>query len=140
VTASPSHGIESTIELAEQLAELGHDAVPHLSAHMIRDRAHLGALLDRCREAGCARGVRGWVMPRPGEFHDGLVLLRAMNELGHLFEAIGSPSYPEGHGDISDQRLVEVLLERRHVVHGDADVLQPRCDRQVDRRRCDARG
>lgn len=117
VTASPSHGIESTIELAEQLAAVGHDVVPHLSAHMIRDRGHLGALLDRCREAGLREAfVVGGDAKDRGEFHDGLALLRAMNELGHPFEAIGSPSYPEGHGDISDQRLLEVLLEKQRYV------------------------
>jgi methylenetetrahydrofolate reductase (NADPH) len=117
VTASPSHGIESTIELAEQLAAVGHDVVPHLSAHMIRDRGHLGALLDRCRGAGLREAfVVGGDAKDPGEFHDGLALLRAMNELDHPFEAIGSPGYPEGHGDISDQRLLEVLLEKQRYV------------------------
>ena len=79
VTASPSHGIESTIELAEHLVGSGHDAVPHLSAHMIRDRAHLGALLDRCRVAGLREAfVVGGDAKDRGEFHDGLALLRAM--------------------------------------------------------------
>lgn len=117
VTASPSHGIESTIELAEQLTDDGHDAVPHLSAHMIRDRAHLGALLDRCRAAGLREAfVVGGDAKDPGDFHDGLALLRAMHELGHPFETIGSPSYPEGHADIGDQRLLEVLLEKQRYV------------------------
>ncbi len=49
VTASPTHGIESTIELCEGLIARGHPATPHLAAHMIRDRAHLEELLERCR-------------------------------------------------------------------------------------------
>src|SRR5262245_40022157 len=49
VTASPSHGIEATIDLCEALSRLGHEATPHLAAHMFRDRAHLGDVLDRCR-------------------------------------------------------------------------------------------
>ena len=46
VTASPSHGIEATFDLAEDVAALGHEAIPHLSAHMIRgrDRFHLASL------------------------------------------------------------------------------------------------
>jgi len=117
VTASPSHGIESTLELAEQVVANGHDAVPHLSAHMIRDRAHLGELLDRCREAGLRNAfVVGGDAKDPGDFQDGLSLLRAMHELGHPFEAIGTPSYPEGHGDISRERLLEVLLEKQEYV------------------------
>jgi methylenetetrahydrofolate reductase (NADPH) len=114
VTASPSHGIESTIELAEQMVHAGHDAVPHLSAHMIRDRAHLGELLDRCRAAGFREAfVVGGDAKDPGEFHDGLSLLRAMRELGHPFATIGTPSYPEGHPDIGDDRLLEVLLDKQ---------------------------
>lgn len=117
VTASPSHGIESTIELAEQMVAAGHDAVPHLSAHMIRDRAHLGELLDRCRGAGLREAfVVGGDAKEPGEFHDGLTLLRAMHELGHPFETVGAPGYPEGHPGISRERLLEVLLDKQAYV------------------------
>lgn len=113
VTASPNHGIESTIELAERMAAMGHEAVPHLSAHMIRDRSHLSELLDRCRAAGFREAfVVGGDAKDRGELHDGLALLRAMDELGHPFETIGVPGYPEGHPDIGDERLLEVLLEK----------------------------
>ena len=40
-------------------------------------------------------------------------LLRAIDEAGHPFTEIGVPSYPEGHVDIPDARLVEVLLEKQ---------------------------
>jgi methylenetetrahydrofolate reductase (NADPH) len=114
VTASPSHGLESTIELGELLADRGHVVVPHLSAHMVRDRAHLAELLDRCRTAGFTRAfVVGGDTKEPGAYHDGLALLRAMDELGHPFAEIGVPSYPEGHVDISGARLLEVLLEKQ---------------------------
>jgi methylenetetrahydrofolate reductase (NADPH) len=114
VTASPSHGIESTIELAEQLAAEGHDAVPHLSAHMIRDRAHLGELLGRCRAAGFREAfVVGGDAKDPGDFNDGISLLRAMEELDHPFETLGAPGYPEGHADIDGPRLLEVLREKQ---------------------------
>jgi len=118
VTASPSHGIESTLELAEQVAERGHSVIPHLSAHMIRDRAHLGDVIDRCREAGLTRVfVVGGDAKDKGEFHDGLMLLRAIDEAGHPFTEIGVPSYPEGHVDIADERLLEVLLEKQKYAH-----------------------
>ena len=114
ITASPSHGIESTIELAEQMTAAGHDAVPHLSAHMIRDRAHLVELLDRCRAAGFREAfVVGGDAKDRGELHDGLALLRAMRELDHPFETIGVPGYPEGHPAIPHERLLEVLLEKQ---------------------------
>lgn len=114
ITASPSHGLESTIELGEFLAERGHVVVPHLSAHMIRDRVHLSELLARCRAAGFTRAfVVGGDTKEPGAYRDGLALLRAMDELGHPFAEIGVPSYPEGHIDIPATRLLEVLLQKQ---------------------------
>jgi methylenetetrahydrofolate reductase (NADPH) len=114
VTASPSHGIEATFELAEEVAALGHDVTPHISAHMLRDRAHLVELLERSRVNGLRRiFVVGGDARDRGEIHDGLMLLRAMDELGHPFEEVGVPCYPEGHPDISDERLFEVLREKQ---------------------------
>ncbi len=118
VTASPSHGIEATLDLCETLGSKGHLVVPHLSAHMIRDRAHLRDVLDRCADARFTQVfVVGGDAKDKGEFHDGLALLRAIDEAGHPFTEIGVASYPEGHGDISDERLLEVLLEKQRYAH-----------------------
>jgi methylenetetrahydrofolate reductase (NADPH) len=114
VTASPSHGLESTLDLACELMAMGHDAIPHLSAHMVRDRAHLSALLDRARECGLHRAfVVGGDSKEPGEYHDGLSLLRAIHEHGTPFTEIGVPSYPEGHPSIADDVLLSVLREKQ---------------------------
>jgi methylenetetrahydrofolate reductase (NADH) len=114
VTASPSHGIESTIELCEGLVAAGHEATPHLAAHMIRDRAHLAELLERCRSAGI-RGafVVGGDAKDRGEIHDGLALIRLMEELDHPFDSIGVPGYPEGHPSIPDDVLLSSLREKQ---------------------------
>ena len=114
VTSSPSHGIEATIELAEKLARSGHSVIPHLSAHMIWTHQHLEDLLERLAEGGFRRiFVVGGDAGDHGDFHDGLMLLRAIHELGRPFDEIGVPSYPEGHANISDERLLEVLLEKQ---------------------------
>ena len=114
VTASPSHGIEATVELARTLMAAGHDAIPHLSAHMIRDRAHLGDLLARMGDAGIRRAfVVGGDAKDPGMYRDGLSLLRAMDELGHGLDEIGVPSYPDGHVDIADDELLSVLKQKQ---------------------------
>jgi methylenetetrahydrofolate reductase (NADPH) len=116
VTASPSHGIEATFDLAEQLAARGHDVTPHLSAHMIRDRAHLQELLDRARRASITKAfVVGGDTRDKGEFHDGVMLLHAIDELGHPFTEIGVPSYPEGHPDIADGVLLAALQEKQKI-------------------------
>ncbi|MEP6973338.1 MAG: methylenetetrahydrofolate reductase [Actinomycetota bacterium] len=114
VTSSPSHGIEATIELAERLARSGHTVIPHLSAHMIWTHQHLVDLLERLAEGGFRRVfVVGGDAGDRGDFHDGLMLLRAIDELGRPFDEIGVPSYPEGHAKIPDERLLEVLLEKQ---------------------------
>lgn len=114
VTASPSHGIEATLELAETLASRGHTPVPHLSAHMISDRGHLRDVLDRCAQGGLTHAfVVGGDAKDKGEFHDGLALLREIDAAGHPFIQIGVPAYPEGHTDITSARLLEVLLEKQ---------------------------
>jgi methylenetetrahydrofolate reductase (NADPH) len=114
VTASPAKGIEATVELSARLAGLGFRAVPHLSARMIRDRAHLGALLTTLDAAGIRQVfIVGGDAQEPGEFPDGLSLLRALAELGHPFTEVGIPGYPEGHPTIPDDRLLAALAEKQ---------------------------
>lgn len=114
VTASPSHTIEATLDLAESVCAAGHSAIPHLSAHMIRDRAHLASLVDRMQEGGLRRVfVVGGDAVTPGEFPDGLSLIRAIEDLGRPFDEIGVPSYPEGHVDIDDDVLLQALRDKQ---------------------------
>jgi methylenetetrahydrofolate reductase (NADPH) len=114
VTASPSHGIESTIELCEGLTGQGHAATPHLAAHMFRDRSHLGDVLERCGDAGIrAAFVIGGDAKDRGQLHDAMALLRTMQEIGHPFEEVGVAGYPEGHPSIPPDRLLASLLEKQ---------------------------
>jgi methylenetetrahydrofolate reductase (NADPH) len=119
VTASPTHGIEATIELCQGLAARGHESTPHLAAHMFRDRSHVRDVLERCRELGLRSAfVIGGDAKDRGELHDGLSLLRAMDELGHPFTTIGVAGYPEGHPEIPDDRLIAALLDKQaHATH-----------------------
>jgi methylenetetrahydrofolate reductase (NADPH) len=113
VTASPGKGIEATVELTIELEQAGLRAIPHLSARMIRDRAHLSELLTRLADAGIDRAfVVGGDADEPGEFLDGLSLLRAMADLGQLPNELGCPCYPQGHPDIPDAALEQALLDK----------------------------
>ena len=110
VTASPAKGIEATVALCEQLQGLGFRAVPHLSARMVRDRAHLSDLIAWLEGAGVDRAfVVGGDAKEPGDFPDGLSLLREMSEIGHPLSEIGIPCYPQGHAFIADAPLLEAL-------------------------------
>lgn len=114
VTASPSHGIESTVELCEALVARGHPSTPHLAAHMFRDRRHLADVLVRCADAGMREAfVIGGDAKDRGELHDAPSLLRAMQDLGHPFERIGVAAYPEGHPKIPKERLLASLEEKQ---------------------------
>jgi methylenetetrahydrofolate reductase (NADPH) len=117
VTASPGKGIEATVELAIELEAAGLRAIPHLSARMIRDRAHLASLLDRLEQARIDRAfVVGGDADEPGEFLDGLSLLRAMAEMGRLPKDVGCPCYPQGHPDIPDEALAQALRDKAEYV------------------------
>jgi methylenetetrahydrofolate reductase (NADPH) len=110
VTASPAKGIEATVALCEQLQALGFRAVPHLSARMIRDRAHLVELIAWMERAGVDRAfIVGGDAKEPGDYVDGLSLLREMAEIGHPLSEIGIPCYPQGHAFIADAPLLEAL-------------------------------
>jgi methylenetetrahydrofolate reductase (NADPH) len=110
VTASPAKGIEATVALCEQLQALGFRAVPHLSARMVRDRAHLSELSAWLEGAGIDRAfIVGGDAKEPGDFPDGLSLLRAMAEIDHPLSEIGIPCYPQGHAFIADAPLLEAL-------------------------------
>ncbi len=110
VTASPAKGIEATVALCEQLQALGFRAVPHLAARMIRDRAHLTELIAWLEGAGVDRAfIVGGDTKEPGDFPDGLSLLRAMANIGHPLAEIGIPGYPQGHAFIADAPLLEAL-------------------------------
>jgi methylenetetrahydrofolate reductase (NADPH) len=113
VTASPGKGIEATVDLTIELEQAGLRAIPHLSARMIRDRAHLSELLTRLADAGIDRAfVVGGDADEPGEFLDGLSLLRAMADLGQLPTDVGCPCYPQGHPDIPDAALEQALRDK----------------------------
>jgi methylenetetrahydrofolate reductase (NADPH) len=110
VTASPAKGIEATIALCEQLQARGFRAVPHLSARMVRDRSHLTDLISWLEGAGVDRAfVVGGDAKEPGDYRDGLSLLRDMAEIGHPLSEIGIPCYPQGHAFIADGPLLEAL-------------------------------
>jgi methylenetetrahydrofolate reductase (NADPH) len=113
VTASPSKGIDATVDWAIRLQADGFRAIPHLSAHQIRDRATLAALLDRAREGGLADAfIVGGDTHQPGDYPDGLSLIRAMVELNHPFRALGCPAYPQGHPTIPDPALAAALRDK----------------------------
>ena len=110
VTASPTKGLEATVDLASRLQLAGFAVTPHLSARMVRDRAHLLDLVGALDDAGIDRAfVVGGDEKEPGAYADGLALLRGLAEIGHPFRHVGIPAYPQGHAFIPDGPLLDAL-------------------------------
>ncbi len=118
LTASPGNDLETTVEVAADLTEVGFQVVPHLSAHMTRDRAHLKRLLRRLGEIGVDQAfVIGGDADQVGDFFDALQLLEAMEEIGHTFRRIGVGCYPEGHATIPRPDLLKALKAKQEYAH-----------------------
>ncbi len=113
VTASPSRGMEPTIEIAAALSALGHHAIPHVSARLVRDEDHLETIVNRLRSAGITEifVVGGDAEVPVGEFAAGAQLLAALDRLGHDLR-VGIPGYPEGHPLIPANLLESALAEK----------------------------
>lgn len=120
VTASPSKGLDETLDLSCSLAAAGYDVVPHLAARMISGRGELGEIVERLR----GQGVRKVFVPAgdaaepAGEFASSLDLLQCLAELDHPFDHIGITGYPESHPSIDDDVTVQAMWEkRRYATH-----------------------
>jgi len=114
VTVSPKRGVEHTLDVVEQLRDNGYAVVPHFSARLVRDRPHLAELVARMDEIGVRDVfvVAGDADEPVGEFDSAAPLLEAMAEIGHRFEQIGIPGYPESHPLIPDETIVQAMLDK----------------------------
>jgi len=113
VTASPRKGLEATLELAERLARAGYTTVPHISARLVRDRAHLEEVVARLLDAGVRElFVPAGDAPEPGEFAGAAELLHAMGPLRERFDEIGITGYPETHHLISDEETIQAMFAK----------------------------
>ena len=116
VTASPRRGMPATVLLAVALAGLGYNAIPHLSARMIRDRHELGQILEALRAAGIRNVfvVAGDAKQPAGEFPDALSLLTALPP-DHGLTEIGVTGYPESHPFIHDDVTIQAMWDKRRI-------------------------
>ena len=116
ITCSPRRGIEATLDLAERLSKGRRlRLVPHVSARLVRDEAHLRDVLARLEELAVESVfVPAGDVSRPvGRFGSALELLRAMEEIGHRVADVGVTAYPEGHPLLSQEVLDTALAEKQ---------------------------
>ncbi len=119
VTASPSKGLEATLDLTERLTGHGYVAVPHLAARMVRDRAELAEICDRLAGKGVTRiFVPGGDADPSGGYPDALSMLEDLKDIGHSFEQVGITGYPESHPTIDDDLTIQSMWDkRRYATH-----------------------
>ena len=120
VTASPTKGLEPTLALAERLAAGGYQVVPHLSARLVRDAAHLGEVVGRMMAIGVEDVFvpAGDADPPAGEFSSALDVIAQLAELGSPFKDVGITGYPETHPKIEDDITVQAMWDkRRHATY-----------------------
>ena len=115
VTASPAKGLEETIALAERLAGHGYHVVPHLSARLVRDDAHLAEIVARLTGCGIDDVFvpAGDADPPVGRFASALSLLEQLTEMGRPFARVGITGYPESHPKIDDDITIQAMWDKR---------------------------
>lgn len=117
VTCSPTKGIEETQRLTEQLVEQGFDAIPHISARMVRDRAHTAELAEWCRTVGLDKVfIVGGDAEEPGEYPGAVEFLRDFLATDHGLDTIGVTAYPDGHAFLTDEILRSALHEKQRLL------------------------
>jgi len=117
ITASPRRGIEATIDLAERLGRHGYQVVPHISARLIRDDAHLREVLARVAAIGRREifVIAGDAKEPAGQFPDSISLLAALMAEPHGMREIGVTGYPERHSFIDDDLTIQAMWDKRRI-------------------------
>lgn len=117
ITASPRRGIEATIDLAERLGRDGYQVVPHISARLIRDDAHLREVLARVAAIGRREifVIAGDAKEPAGQFPDSVSLLTALMAEPHGMKEIGVTGYPERHSFIDDDLTIQAMWDKRRI-------------------------
>ncbi|HEY7592135.1 MAG TPA: methylenetetrahydrofolate reductase [Actinophytocola sp.] len=115
ITASPTKGLDPTLDLTERLTKRGYRVVPHLSARLVVDRTHLEEIVDRLVTAGVADVFvpAGDADPPAGRYDGALPLLAELTALGRPFREIGITGYPQSHPSIDDDIVVQAMWDKR---------------------------
>ena len=117
ITASPRRGLDATISLAESLAKHGYQVVPHISARLIKDQAHLNEVLARVASIGRPEVfvVAGDAKEPAGDFPDSVSLLEAISAEPRGLRDIGITGYPERHSFIEDDLTIQAMWDKRRL-------------------------
>ena len=123
VTCSPAKGLQATLDLTARILDQGYEAVPHFSARLTEDGAHVRRLAEFCRTHALREVflVAGDA-PEPVGAYDGVVaFLRDFLDTDHGLQRIGITAYPDGHALI-DRDVVHRALHDKQALLAEAGV------------------
>jgi methylenetetrahydrofolate reductase (NADPH) len=115
ITASPTKGLDLSLKVTERLQAEGYRVVPHVSARLVEDRAHLEDIVAHLVACGVEDIFvpAGDADPPVGRYDGALALLVDLDEMGRPFREIGITGYPESHPIISDDLTVQAMWDKR---------------------------
>jgi methylenetetrahydrofolate reductase (NADH) len=115
VTYLPGEEMPARLAAAALVKALGFVPVPHISARRLLSRNDLTTFLERLKnEVGVERAfVVAGDPPRPlGPFEDALAVIQSGELAKSGIKTVGISGYPEGHPDISQEKLWAALRDK----------------------------
>jgi methylenetetrahydrofolate reductase (NADPH) len=115
----PLDHLGTCVQAAIAVREAGLVPVPHLAARRIATAHELNTLLYRLSRQAAVDSVfviAGDLCAPRGPFSDALSLIRCGTLSQHRIRKIGIAGHPEGHPDISSEKLWQAILAKRDVL------------------------
>ena len=115
VTASPTKGLDATLDLTQRLRAAGYRVVPHVSARLVRDASHLADIVAQLTGLGVQDVFvpGGDSDPPVGIYDSALSLLEALSTLGAPFPRLGITGHPQHHPHIDDDVTIQSMWDKR---------------------------
>lgn len=116
VTFLPGEDLDARVAAARTVRELGFEPMPHISARRLGSEMELRTFLTRLRDEAAVD--RAFVVagdpPEPlGPYEDALSVIRADLLAEYGIQKVGISGYPEGHPDISNEKLFAALRDKQ---------------------------
>ena len=114
ITYLPNENPKRIINTAKKINQEGLEAIPHLPARTIKDYKMLENYIGNLSEnAGCNKIlVIGGSGKQIGNINSSLDVLESDLLSKFNFKHVGLAGHPEGHPDISDNDLDEIIIEK----------------------------
>jgi methylenetetrahydrofolate reductase (NADPH) len=120
VTFLPNENFPDRIAAARRVKELGFVPVPHFSARRLKSQAELESFLDSlASEVAIDHAfVIAGDPPRPeGPYEDALAVIKTGLLGKYGVKHVGISGYPEGHPDITPEKLWQALRDKQAVLN-----------------------